>query len=66
MMNKQEKPGRLLLRVGEAADMLGVSRGRIYELIKSGTLPSVRIDGTMVRIPVDALNKWLKQQEMSK
>jgi excisionase family DNA binding protein len=36
---------RLLLRVPEAASRLSMSRGKVYELIRSGALPSVRIDG---------------------
>ena len=36
---------RLLYRVGEAASALGLSRAKVYELINSGVLRSVRIDG---------------------
>ena len=36
---------RLLYRVGEVALALGISRAKVYELINSGTLRSVRIDG---------------------
>jgi excisionase family DNA binding protein len=36
---------RLLHRVGEAAAALGLSRAKVYELIGSGALRSVRIDG---------------------
>jgi excisionase family DNA binding protein len=35
---------RLLLRVPEVASRLSMSRGKVYELIRSGVLPSVRID----------------------
>ena len=35
----------LLLRVPEAAARLGVSRAKLYELIASGALPAVKIDG---------------------
>ncbi len=35
----------LLLKVPEAAAQLGVSRAKLYELISSGALPSVRVDG---------------------
>lgn len=37
---------KLLYRVTEAAEVLGLSRSKVYELIKAGVLPSVRIDGT--------------------
>ena len=35
---------RLLLKVPEVAARLSMSRGKVYELIRSGALPSVRID----------------------
>jgi excisionase family DNA binding protein len=40
-----ESVSRLLYRVSEAASALGLSRTKVYELISSGTLPAVRIDG---------------------
>ena len=35
----------LLLKVPEAAAQLGLSRAKLYELLSSGALPSVRVDG---------------------
>jgi excisionase family DNA binding protein len=35
---------RLLYRVAEVAPMLGLSRAKVFQLIQSGTLPSVKID----------------------
>ena len=40
-----EQAPRLLYRVSEAAAMLSLSRAKVYELINSGALRSVRIDG---------------------
>jgi excisionase family DNA binding protein len=40
-----ESVTRLLYRVSEAASALGLSRAKIYELISSGALQAVRIDG---------------------
>jgi excisionase family DNA binding protein len=51
---------RLLLRPSEAADALGVSRSKAYELIAAGVIPSIRIGGS-VRVPVDALQKWITE-----
>jgi excisionase family DNA binding protein len=48
----------LTVRVTEAAKMLGIGRSKTYDLISTGVLPSVRI-GKSVRVPVDALRKWL-------
>jgi excisionase family DNA binding protein len=36
---------RLLYQVSEAASALGLSRAKVYELINSGALRAVRIDG---------------------
>jgi excisionase family DNA binding protein len=36
---------KLLYRVPEAAEYLSLSRAKVYELIRAGMLPSVRIDG---------------------
>ena len=52
---------RLLLRPAEAADAIGVSRARAYELIAAGVLPSIRI-GTSIRVPVDALRAWVDRR----
>ena len=53
----------LLMRPTEAARTLGISRSRIYELIRSGVLPSVRV-GSSVRIPVAELRMWITSQLM--
>jgi excisionase family DNA binding protein len=37
---------KLLYRVPEAADALGVSRAKVYQLIQSGALRSVKIDSS--------------------
>ncbi|HEY0869599.1 MAG TPA: helix-turn-helix domain-containing protein [Acidothermaceae bacterium] len=34
---------KLLFTVREAADMLGIGRSKLYELLRAGTVPSVRI-----------------------
>ena len=52
---------RLLLRPTEAAEMTGLGRSKMYELIAKGVVPSVRI-GKSVRVPVEALREWVKAQ----
>ncbi|GAA2839666.1 helix-turn-helix domain-containing protein [Kribbella solani] len=37
---------KLLYRVPEAAEALGVSRAKVYQLIQAGTLKSVKIDSS--------------------
>jgi excisionase family DNA binding protein len=36
---------KLLLTPMEAAEVLGVGRSKLYELLATGRLPSVRLDG---------------------
>lgn len=48
-----------LLTVGEAEDVLGVSRWKIYELIRTGQLPVLHI-GRLVRIPRPVLYQWIE------
>jgi len=52
---------KLLLRPTEAADAMGVSRAKAYELISSGAIPSIRLGGS-VRVPVEALRAWIANQ----
>jgi excisionase family DNA binding protein len=52
---------RLLLRPLEAAEAIGIGRSKVYELLASGELPSVRV-GSSVRVPVDALREWVTRQ----
>jgi excisionase family DNA binding protein len=49
-------PGKLLVRVPEAAIMLSISRSSMYDLVASGTIESVKV-GRMTRIPVAALRR---------
>ena len=56
---------RILLRPAEAADAIGVSRSKAYELIAAGQIPSVTLGGC-VRVPVAALQSWIAQQLAAK
>jgi excisionase family DNA binding protein len=48
----------LLLTVPEAAAALAISRSKLYQLLTSGALASVRIDGSR-RVPVSALHDYI-------
>jgi excisionase family DNA binding protein len=52
---------KLAYRIAEAAEVLGISRSKAYELVASGELPSVKI-GTVRRVPVTALEAKLNEQ----
>ena len=60
--NTSIPPTRMLLRVREAADLLGLSRATLYNMLAAGTdIPVVRI-GRSVRIPMVELQNWVAQQ----
>jgi excisionase family DNA binding protein len=46
----------LFVRPSQAAAMLSLSRAKVYQLIAEGTLPSVRLGGS-IRVPVSALRE---------
>jgi excisionase family DNA binding protein len=48
-----------LMKVSQLAPLLGVTSGRVYQLIGLGLIPSTRV-GRAVRIPRAALEQWLK------
>jgi excisionase family DNA binding protein len=50
-----------LLRVSEAAKMLGVGNTTLWALIQHGELPSIRI-GRSRRIPTRALRQWIEER----
>lgn len=54
---------RLLLRVDEVAQMIGVSKATAYELINRGEIPSIRLAGRrgrgLLRVPAGALQKMI-------
>lgn len=56
-----EPASRLLLTVSEVAAELQIARGKAYELVRSGTLPSVKL-GRSVRVPRKALLDWIDQK----
>lgn len=59
-MNESVKVPRLL-RVREVAALSGLQRFRVYQLIREGQLPHLRV-GRTYRIPEDALARWIGEQ----
>ena len=49
---------KLLLSVEEAADLLGISRSTMYDLLRTRAIASVRI-GRCRRISLDALRQYV-------
>ena len=51
----------LLLRPAEAAKALSLSRSKVYELLLTGEIASVKV-GAARLIPVDGLRAWMERQ----
>ncbi len=51
-----------LLSVEEVAKCLGVSKGRVYDLVRTGELPSVPI-GKYVKVRRSTLQQWIEDRE---
>jgi excisionase family DNA binding protein len=54
---------KLLLRPVEAAEAIGIGRSKVYELLASGELPSIRI-GSSIRVPLDQLRSWIARPRL--
>ena len=53
---------KLLLKPSEVAQVLGIGRSLIYELIARKEIPSIRL-GRCIRVPSESLQRWLRDQE---
>jgi excisionase family DNA binding protein len=51
---------RLLLKVGEAAKLLGLGRSKTYELIQRGALKSLKVDGAR-RVRIDDVHEFIER-----
>ena len=54
---------QILLKVPEVASMLQIGRGRAYELVAQGVIPSVKLGNKSVRVPTEALKRWIQERE---
>jgi len=54
----------LVYNVAEAANLLDLSKGSVYEAIHNGQLPSIRI-GRRILIPRIALDKMLSEVQVN-
>jgi excisionase family DNA binding protein len=51
---------KLLITAGEAADLLGLGRTKVYELMAAGRIESVKI-GRSRRLPVTAVHEFIER-----
>ena len=54
-------PIKLLLRPEEAAQSLGLSRARLYELMAEGSIRSLKI-GRARRVPIAEIKNWIDSE----
>ena len=52
---------RFAVSVDEAAQLLGVGRSTLWQLVTSGEIPSFTI-GKRRLIPLDALRRWIAER----
>ena len=48
-----------LLKAQRVAEHLDISRSKAYQLMQAGTIPTIRIGGSL-RVPAKALTKWIE------
>lgn len=54
----------LLLRATEVGKLLGLGRSKVFAMVAAGELPVIRI-GRSVRIPREALERWVRTQTIA-
>lgn len=59
MIGTPEEP--LLLRAEEVANLLGLGRTKIFQMLAAGELPALRI-GRCVRVPRADLEAWVRSR----
>ena len=65
VQSKVDRMDKLLLRPIEAAEAIGIGRSKVYELLASGELPSIRI-GSSVRVPIDRLRESIDRKSIER
>lgn len=53
--------GKLTLSVAEAADVLGISTARMYQIVRIKGFPTVQI-GRRLRVSAKGLERWIEEQ----
>lgn len=53
---------QLLLKPMECAQALGLGRSKMYELLATGEIETIRLGPRSIRIPYRALSEWVESQ----
>jgi len=56
---QKEQPKRIAHTIKEAAEMLGLSKSRLYEMVQSSEIPYMKIGGKIL-LPKKELELWLQ------
>ncbi|MGI6005499.1 MAG: helix-turn-helix domain-containing protein [Christensenellales bacterium] len=59
-----DAPGKRVYRVDEIAELLHVSKGSVYSLIREGAFHTVRI-GSAIRVSKKSFDEWLDSRKTS-
>jgi excisionase family DNA binding protein len=51
---------KLLLKIPEAAEVVGLGQSKVYELIRRGEFPVIHI-GRAARVPAEELRRWVDE-----
>lgn len=59
-----DRDDALILTVEEAARRLKVGKGTVYDMVRQGTIPHIRLgaQGRIIRIPAWGLEQWIARQ----
>lgn len=52
----------ILLTVEQAAKILNIGRDRVWAIVHSGHLPSIKFSPRVIRISKRALERWVEEQ----
>jgi len=61
-MSIDAAPRAITVRIPEACRMTGIGRSKLYELIKAGDIPTIKV-GSMTLVPVRGLEGFLDRCE---
>ncbi|BBE33311.1 helix-turn-helix domain-containing protein [Sphingosinicella microcystinivorans] len=59
-MSIDPAPRPITVRIPEACRITGIGRSKLYELIKAGDIPTIKV-GSMTLVPVIGLERFLER-----
>lgn len=59
-MSINPAPRPITVRIPEACRITGIGRSKLYELIKAGDIPTIKV-GSMTLVPVKGLERFLEK-----